>query len=80
MDFKELVKKISKQNKLGIDKVRFEMAENIGKSIYAIRDWENGKFCPNVIEADKLQRLIKKLYKIDINLYEVFLSTKKHNQ
>jgi transcriptional regulator with XRE-family HTH domain len=77
MTFKELIKKIVKENNISLDKARFEIAENIGRSLSTIKNWESGNARPNLIEADKLQRLISKLYKIDVDIYKVFIETKK---
>jgi transcriptional regulator with XRE-family HTH domain len=77
MTFRELVMQISKTNNISRDKVEFEIAENLKRSVATIRGWENNLSIPSIELADKLYKLIKKLYKLDVNIYEIFVNTKK---
>ncbi len=78
MTFKKLIKKIVKKNNLSLDQVRYEIAQNMDRSLATVKNWEIGTARPNIIEGDKLQRFIKEFYKIDINIYKVFLSTYRY--
>lgn len=77
MKFKNLIKDLSKISGESTNLVKAGIADELGNTIQTINLWESGKVLPTIINTHNLYLYIKRKYKLDINIFDIFIKTYK---